>query len=254
MRLSQDAIRKLMTKEEAEFIEGLAEGRIDSITPARLGQKLKRARRLRDKYKDLARRQGGEMRGKAAPRSTRPAKSNANTLRKVQVFEWAIERITQRLDSASAAADDSGDTGDTGATGNSGDEPDYSVEGIQPRVVEVLTDAEALSFGDLWAEMPDVPVHMLRKALWSLSEAGAIDLTDDAGVALATEEDVAEEVEVEVEVDRPAPFVEPPGRLPVGGRAGKGAPGGTGHHPNVRIHSHLRASGRRGQTRRDRRG
>jgi hypothetical protein len=250
MRLSQDAIRRLLTKEETEFIEGLAEGRIESITPTRLRQKLQRARRLRDKYRDLARRQGGEMRGKAKPRSTRPARSNANTLRKVQVFEWAIDRITGHLEAPAGGAAEGDERWEPEAKG---DASDYTVEAIQPRVVEVLTGTEAVSFGDLWAEMPDVPVHMLRKALWSLSEAGAVDLTDDAGVALATEKDVAEEVEVEVEIDRPAPFIEPPGRGP-GGRPGKATPGGAGHHPNVRIHSHLRASGRRGQSRRDRRG
>lgn len=248
MKLSQDAIRRLMTKEEAEFIEGLAAGRIDKVTPARLRQKLDRARRLRDKYKDLARRQGGEMRGKASPRSTRPARSNANTLRKVQVFEWAIDRIGAQLQSAGDAA------AEATVRERTREASEYSLEQLEPRIVEVLKENDSLSFGDLWAAMPDVPVDMLRKTLWSLSEAGAIDLTDDAGVALATEADVAEDVEVEVEIDRPAPAIETPPRKPVGGRRGKPAPGGSGHHPKVRIHSHIRSSGRRGQSKRDRRG
>jgi hypothetical protein len=248
MKLSQDAIRRLMTKEEAEFIEGLAAGQIDKVTPARLRQKLDRARRLRDKYKDLARRQGGEMRGKASPRSTRPARSNANTLRKVQVFEWAIDRIGAHLQSGGDEQTAVSERERTRAA------PEYTVEQLEPRIVEVLKDNDTLSFGDLWAAMPDVPVDLLRKALWSLSEAGAIDLTDDAGVALATEADVAEDVEVEIEIDRPAPAIEPPPRKPVGGRRGKAAPGGAGHHPKVRIHSHIRSSGRRGQAKRDRRG
>ncbi len=245
MRLSHDAVRRLLTKEESAFIEGLAVDRIESITPARLRQKLGRARRLRDKYQDLARRQAGEMRGKAAPRRSRPARSNENTLRKVQVFDWAIDRITQRLDQV----------GDEAAAPvleeRSREASRYTVEDIEPRVVEVLKENETMSFGDLWAAMPDVPVHLLRKALWSLSEAGAIDLTDDAGVALATEADVADDVEVEVEIDRPD--AEPPPQVPPGGRPGKPLPGGAAHHPRVRIHSHIRASGRRHQARRDRR-
>jgi hypothetical protein len=248
MKLSQEAIRRLLNKDETEFIESLAADRIDAVTPARLRQKLDRARRLRDKYRDLARRQGGEMRGKASPRSTRAARGNANTLRKVQIFEWAIDRISGRLDAGGQTAQARADRPEAARR-----EPDdQTVESVQPRIVEILKEAETLSFGDLWAAMPEVPVQTLRKALWSLSEAGAIDLTDDAGVALATEADVADDVEVEVEIDRPAPFVEPPAGPAPAGRPGKPARGGSGHHPKVRIHSHLRAAGRRSQARRDR--
>lgn len=255
MKLSRDAVRRLTTKAEAEFLEGLAAGRIEKITPARLRQKLDRARRLRDKYRDLARRQAGEARGKASPRSTRPARSNANTLRKVQLFDWAIDQITARLQAVERDAKGEADDGGGGhpAAEKARTTEEYTVETLQPRIVEALKEHDTLSFGDLWAAMPDVPVHLLRKTLWTLSELGAIDLTDDAGVALATEADVADEVEVDVEVDRPEPAVEPPGRKPMGGRQGKPAPGDARHHPQVRIHSHIRSSGRRGQARRDRR-
>jgi hypothetical protein len=259
MKITRDDVRRLTTKEEAEFLEGLTAGRIEQITPTRLRQKLDRARRLRDKYRDLARRQRGEMRGKAEPRSTRPARSNDNTLRKVQLFEWAIHRITSRLEAAGKAPDTGGRSPDDASTGGKGRErtrasEDYSPDQLQARVVEVLKETESLSFGDLWAEMPDVPVDLLRKALWALSEAGAIDLTDDAGVALATERDVAEDVEVEVELDRPAAPTLREARAPVVGRRGKGMPGESGHHPKTRIHSHIRGAGRRNQARRDRRG
>jgi hypothetical protein len=255
MKLSQDAVRRLMTKEEAEFVEGLAADRIETVTPARLRQKLARARRLRDKYQDLARRQAGEMRGKQAPRGSRGARSNDNTLRKVQVFEWAIGRISERL-AAAGQPSEAATSDDAGAQRQrTRESKEYTVEGLQPRITEVLKEEETLSFGDLWAAMPDVPVDRLRKALWMLSEAGAIDLTDDAGVELTTESDVAEDVEVEVEIDRPAAAIDVPRtpRPPAGGRGVKPVPGGTGHHPKTRIHSHLRAAGRRGQARRDRR-
>jgi hypothetical protein len=254
MKLSQEVIQRLMTKDEAEFIQSLAAGRLEETSPARLRQKLARARRLRDKYRDLAHRQRGEMRGKAKPRSTRPSRSNENTLRKVQVFDWAIDRLTTRLqaDGDDGPEQRSGAKGD-GDSARVRESEGYSPEGLQPRIVEVLKESDTLSFGDLWAAMPDVPVDMLRKALWELSEAGAIDLTDDAGVALATERDMAEDVEVEVEIDRPAaPSPQPPSP-PVTGRRGKPAPGGAGHHPKTRIHSHIRAGGRRSQARRDRR-
>jgi hypothetical protein len=97
MKFDTSTVRKLTTKDEAEFLEGLRRGKIERVSPARLRQKLGRARRLRDKYSDLARRQGGQARGKAAPSGSRPATSNRNTLRKVELFEWAIERIEARL-------------------------------------------------------------------------------------------------------------------------------------------------------------
>ncbi len=247
MKLSPDAIRRLTTKEEAEFLEGLAAGRIEKVTPARLRQKLDRARRLRDKYTDLARRQRSEMRGKAAPRSTRPARSNANTLRKVQLFEWAIDRITSTLDAAG------GDVAADRPKQRTRAAAEYAPDKLQPRIVEVLKDGETLSFGDLWAAMPDVPVDMLRKALWSLSEAGAIDLTDEAGVALASEQDVAEDVEVEVDIDRPTAPRRRTAQKPAGGRQGKPGPATAGHHPKTRIHSHIRSAGKRSQAGRDRR-
>jgi hypothetical protein len=250
MQLSQEAIRRLMTKDEAEFIEGLAADRITQTTPTRLRQKLGRARRLRDKYRDLARRQAGEARGKQAPRRSRAATRNDNTLRKVQVFDWAIERIEAGLQKAGQGAPDE----ERAERERVRESPEYALEQLQPRIIEVLKEAEHLSFGDLWATVPDVPVDRLRKALWALSEAGAIDLTDDAGVALATEADVAEDVDVEVEIDRPGtPLPPPPGPRAVG-RGGKQMPMGSGHHPKVRIRSHLASAGRRSQARRDRRG
>lgn len=252
MKLSQDTIRRLMTKEEFEFIQSLTASRLEETTPARLRQKLGRARRLRDKYRDLARRQRGEMRGKAEARSSRPARSNENTLRKVQVFDWAIDRITARLEAGDEGSAGSSEAGSAEADSVRTREAEaYSPDALQPRIVDVLKESDTLSFGDLWAAMPDVPVDVLRQTLWMLSEAGAIDLTDDAGVALATQRDMAEDVEVEVEIDRPAPSTS---QRPLKGRKGKPGPGGAGHHPKTRIHSHLRASGSRNQARRDRRG
>jgi len=100
MKLSPTTVRKLTTKDEATFLESLQPGRIEETTPARLRQKLGRARRLRDKYKDLSRRQGGQMRGKVAASGQRPAQSNDNTLRKMELFEWAISQIEGRLNAS----------------------------------------------------------------------------------------------------------------------------------------------------------
>lgn len=263
MKLSRDAVRRLLTKDETEFVEGLAPGRIEDVTPARLRQKLGRARRLRDKYRDLARRQAGEMRGKAEPRSSRAARSNANTLRKVQVFDWAIIQISGRLDRVAeeegeaaagkvAAREPAG--GGEAVGGRTREAAEYGEEALRERIVAVLKEVDDLSFGDLWATMSDVPVDLLRKSLWSLSEAGVVDLTDGAGVALTSEADMADDVDVEVDVERDAPPVVRPPQPPPAPRRSGTVPVDTGHHPRTRIRSHLKASGRRNQARRDRRG
>lgn len=247
MKLSQSAIKRLLTKEEAEFISGLGFGRIEKITPARLRQKLGRARRLRDKYRDLARRQAAEARGKVLPRGSRRASGNDNTMRKVQVFEWAAERITKQLE----ALEDK--NVERGRSERVREAREYSLENVQARVVDVLRDSDTLSFGDLWAAMPDVPVDHLRKALWVLSEAGSVQLTDDAGVSLVSEGVLADSVDLEVDVDKPRPDMAWQAKETPRGRSGKAVPGAQGHHPNIRIRGHVKSSGRRTQARRDRR-
>jgi hypothetical protein len=67
------------------------------------------------------------MRGKASPRSTRPARSNANTLRKVQVFEWAIDRIGAQLKSAGDEETAASERERTRAA------PEYTVEQLERR-------------------------------------------------------------------------------------------------------------------------
>jgi len=248
MKLSIDTVRKLTTKPEAEFLEGLLPGRIEALNPARLRQKLDRARRLKSKYQDLGRRQGGQIRGKADPTGTRPATSNDNTLRKVQLFDWAIDRIEARLgtDEPSGVADDAGEPREQTAAA-------LTIEEVEEQIVAALEEDEVLSFGDVWARMPDVPVYMLRKALWRLSEDGAVDLAADDGIQLVSEDAFAE-LEV-VEVDEATPAPEPVRERPLDREPAVASRGKKvvtqGHSPQVRIHSHVSSRGRRNQSRRD---
>jgi len=97
MAVSKARAKQLTTKREFELLETSWGRELSSLSPARLRQKVQRARTMRDKFRDLARQQAGEARGKRDPRSTRPARSNRNTELKAQVFDEALARFEERL-------------------------------------------------------------------------------------------------------------------------------------------------------------
>ena len=97
MAVSRARAEQLTTKREFELLEKSWGRELSSLSPARLRQKIQRARTMRDKFRDLARQQTGEARGKREPRSTRPAKSNQNTKLKSQIFDEALSRFEERL-------------------------------------------------------------------------------------------------------------------------------------------------------------
>lgn len=103
--------RQLCTKPELQLIRSSLATSAERLTPAQLRQKISRARKLRDKYRDLARRQRRESRGKQGPRGARPSQSNENTARKAEFFADTLDRFENilagktdaRLQSASSA-------------------------------------------------------------------------------------------------------------------------------------------------------
>ena len=97
MAIPKSEARPLCTKREWDLLADSWNPELSKVTPGRLRQKVQRARTLRDKFRDLARQQSGEARGKRDPRSTRPARGNKNTKLKAQVFDEALERFQARL-------------------------------------------------------------------------------------------------------------------------------------------------------------
>ncbi len=97
MAISKSDARPLCTKREWEMLSQSWPPELSKVTPGRLRQKVQRARNIRDKYRDLARQQAGEARGKRNPKSTRPAQGNRNTKLKAQIFDEALERFQARL-------------------------------------------------------------------------------------------------------------------------------------------------------------
>ncbi len=93
MAHTKTAARKLATQAEWALLEVSFPPLLKDITPGRLKQKITRARKLQDKYRDLARQQRGEARGKRQAKSTRAAAGNANTVIKQEIFTEARERF-----------------------------------------------------------------------------------------------------------------------------------------------------------------
>lgn len=102
MRASE--AKAICTAAEYDLVRDAAAPRISSLTPSSLRGYVARARRLRDKYRDLANRQRREARGKSAPRGAAPSGRNENTLKKLKLFEQALARFQAKLDKVTNAA------------------------------------------------------------------------------------------------------------------------------------------------------
>jgi hypothetical protein len=97
MAISRSSAARLCTAQELELVEASHPSTAKHLSPARLRQKVSRSRKLRDKYRDLSKRQRLEARGKRDPRSARPARGHENTDRKVRLFQETLERFETAL-------------------------------------------------------------------------------------------------------------------------------------------------------------
>jgi hypothetical protein len=90
----------LSTVTEWALVEASLPDRIRELSPARLKAKIVRARTLRDKYRDLVKRQHR----KAQPRRTgrEDETLNRRTARKVELFERVLARFQKQLDRENA--------------------------------------------------------------------------------------------------------------------------------------------------------
>jgi hypothetical protein len=113
------------------------------LSDARLKQKVARARSLRNKYRDLAKRQRLEARGKRDAQRRRPAQGNENTLLKAAMFDEALERLQTEQERRNARANASvretekkrkpaTKGGRKAAGGDSGAKPAAKKRGVNP--------------------------------------------------------------------------------------------------------------------------
>jgi hypothetical protein len=111
MTLDFKKARALCTEPEFELVGSSRVSSLRSVTPRLLRLKMARARGLRDKFRDLADRQAREARKKASPRGRRPARGNARTVEKAELFGEVLRRFegqAKKLDLAGAPASPGG--------------------------------------------------------------------------------------------------------------------------------------------------
>lgn len=104
MAISTQKAKTLCTASEFQLVQASAPSALKGRTPAQIKSKLDRARKLRNKFRDLAKKQAGEARGKRAPTGRTAAKGNDRTVEKAELFQEVLDRLEQALAAASKTA------------------------------------------------------------------------------------------------------------------------------------------------------
>ena len=97
--------RPLLNAAELELFDHSRAEPIKALTPARLAGKVKSARTLRDKYRDLYRRQAVATRGEDAAHRSATGGDNERTQRKADIFQEVLERFEARTALLQARSD-----------------------------------------------------------------------------------------------------------------------------------------------------
>ncbi|HVR48738.1 MAG TPA: hypothetical protein VMS38_03305 [Pseudorhodoferax sp.] len=96
--------RTLLSANELALFDASRAQPIKALTPARLRGKVTRARALRDKYRDLYRRQTVSTRAAPAGRRSAVGGDNERTQRKAELFAEVLVRFEERLQRLQADA------------------------------------------------------------------------------------------------------------------------------------------------------
>lgn len=97
--------RALLTSTELALFDASRAQPIKTLTPARLRGKVTRARALRDKYRDLYRRQSVSTRTAPAAQRSAVGGDNERTQRKADMFAEVLTRFEDRVQQLRAAED-----------------------------------------------------------------------------------------------------------------------------------------------------
>lgn len=98
MNDSARQVRELTSKPEWELVSASYQGAIGRLSEKALRSNIARTRRLRDKNRDLYRRQQIASRKRSGANPASHAPSNARTGQKAQIFDETLSRFTRRLD------------------------------------------------------------------------------------------------------------------------------------------------------------
>ena len=104
MAITTAVAKQLCTKSELQLFTDSSSKNVKSLNAKELRSRITRARKLQDKYRQLASRQEREARGKQKPQGKRAAASSGATRKKEQAFVESRERFEKQLAKVEAAA------------------------------------------------------------------------------------------------------------------------------------------------------
>jgi hypothetical protein len=105
MAYNRSHARPLCSKDEYQLFTASLADAIDRLTPAQLRSKIQRSRRLRDKYRDLYRRQRLANRSRTGTKKGERPDTNTRTEAKSRLFDEALARFEARAAKLAAAAE-----------------------------------------------------------------------------------------------------------------------------------------------------
>ncbi len=104
MAYNRNHARALCSDSEFKLFTASLSDEITGHSPAQLRNKIERARKLRDKYRDLVKRQRLSNRERTGSKKGDRLDSNARTEDKVKLFSEALARFEARAEKVDAAA------------------------------------------------------------------------------------------------------------------------------------------------------
>ncbi len=94
---------QLCTESEFALVGSARADKLRGASLERLELQIARARRLRDRFRGLAERQKREALGRVPPRGKRPARGNARTVEKEELFREVLRRFESRAEKLKAS-------------------------------------------------------------------------------------------------------------------------------------------------------
>jgi hypothetical protein len=105
MAFNRNHARPLCTDAEYKLFTASLQGEIARLTGTQLHSKIQRARRLRDKYRDLYKRQRLANRARTGTKKGARPETNQRTADKVKLFDQALNRFEARATKLAATAE-----------------------------------------------------------------------------------------------------------------------------------------------------
>jgi hypothetical protein len=105
MAYNRRQAERLLTAAELELFDASLASAVSALTPAQLKAKIGRARRLRDKQRDLLKRQRLASRSATGTKGGRSGVANARTADKAKALDEVLARLEKRAEALARQAD-----------------------------------------------------------------------------------------------------------------------------------------------------